>query len=81
MSAVDWSIGSSTYGSDVAARNGPGVSDSFQYTNGFGYSIDTITVDLKQHPDLGRRQQSGSRQLLADVAERRRISGRPDLLG
>jgi hypothetical protein len=36
---VDWSIGTSFFGSDIASGAGASLTNTFQYTNGYGYDI------------------------------------------
>lgn len=36
---VDWSIGTSAFGTDITSGAGAGLADTFQYNNAFGYDI------------------------------------------
>ena len=43
--SVDWSIGTSEYGGDVASGTAS-VTDTFVSTNGFGYNIDVLSANI-----------------------------------
>jgi PEP-CTERM motif len=45
-SAVDWSIGTSAFGSDVASGAGAPVTSTFLFNNGFGYDISSDSFSL-----------------------------------
>jgi hypothetical protein len=44
--SVDWSIGTSTFGSDISSGTGAILTDTFEFSNSFEYNIDEDTFAL-----------------------------------
>jgi hypothetical protein len=44
LTSFDWEIGTSAFGSDIGSgtASGAGLTDTFLYTNGYGYEIDSV---------------------------------------